>query len=53
MIRMAELQIGDEERAAVMAVLDSGQLAAGPVTQRVAPITEPMPGASPAARHAG
>ena len=34
MIRMAELQIGDEERAAVMAVLDSGQLAAGPVTKR-------------------
>jgi dTDP-4-amino-4,6-dideoxygalactose transaminase len=31
---MAELQIGDEERAAVMAVLDSGQLAAGPVTKR-------------------
>jgi perosamine synthetase len=34
LIRMAELQIGDEERAAVMAVLDSGQLAAGPVTKR-------------------
>jgi perosamine synthetase len=33
-IRMAELQIGAEERAAVMAVLDSGQLAAGPVTRR-------------------
>jgi dTDP-4-amino-4,6-dideoxygalactose transaminase len=31
---MAELQIGAEERAAVMAVLDSGQLAAGPVTRR-------------------
>jgi dTDP-4-amino-4,6-dideoxygalactose transaminase len=31
---MAELQIGAEERAAVMAVLDSGQLAAGPVTTR-------------------
>jgi perosamine synthetase len=34
MIRMAELQIREEERAAVMAVLDSGQLAAGPVTKR-------------------
>jgi perosamine synthetase len=31
---MAELQIGDKERAAVLAVLDSGQLAAGPVTRR-------------------
>jgi len=31
---MAELQIGADERAAVMAVLDSGQLAAGPVTRR-------------------
>jgi dTDP-4-amino-4,6-dideoxygalactose transaminase len=31
---MAQLQIGDDERAAVMAVLDSGQLAAGPVTKR-------------------
>ena len=34
MIRMAQLQIGAEERAAVMAVLDSGQLAAGPVTRQ-------------------
>jgi dTDP-4-amino-4,6-dideoxygalactose transaminase len=34
LIRIAELQIGADERAAVMAVLDSGQLAAGPVTKR-------------------
>jgi perosamine synthetase len=34
LIKMAELQIGAEERSAVMAVLDSGQLAAGPVTKR-------------------
>ena len=33
MIRIAQPLIGDEERAAVMAVLDSGQLAAGPVTR--------------------
>ena len=32
MIRIAHPLIGDRERAAVMAVLDSGQLAAGPVT---------------------
>src|SRR5262245_33259141 len=34
LIRMAELQIGDEERAAVMAVLDAGMLVQGPVTKR-------------------
>lgn len=35
MIRIAQPLIGEEERAAVMAVLDSGQLAAGPVTKRL------------------
>lgn len=33
MIRIAQPQIGPEEREAVLAVLDSGQLVAGPVTQ--------------------
>jgi len=35
MIRIAQPLIGEPERAAVMAVLDSGQLAAGPVTKRL------------------
>ena len=35
MIRIAQPFIGDEERAAVLAVLDSGRLAAGPVTQQL------------------
>jgi perosamine synthetase len=33
MIRIAEPLLGDEEKAAVLAVLDSGRLAAGPVTE--------------------
>ena len=35
MIKIAQPLIGDAERAAVLAVLDSGQLAAGPVTRRL------------------
>jgi len=35
MIRIAQPMIGDEERAAVMAVLDSGRLAAGPVVREL------------------
>src|SRR5687767_9226560 len=34
-IRIAQPLIGDEERQAVLAVLDSGRLASGPVTQRL------------------
>src|SRR5262249_26870835 len=34
MIRIAQPLIGEEEKTAVMAVLDSGQLAAGPVTRQ-------------------
>jgi dTDP-4-amino-4,6-dideoxygalactose transaminase len=35
MIRIAQPLLGDEERQAVLAVLDSGRLASGPVTQRL------------------
>ncbi len=35
MIRIAQPLIGPEEREAVLAVLDSGRLASGPVTQRL------------------
>jgi dTDP-4-amino-4,6-dideoxygalactose transaminase len=35
MIRIAQPLIGDEERAAVLAVLNSGRLAAGPVTKEL------------------
>jgi dTDP-4-amino-4,6-dideoxygalactose transaminase len=35
MIRIAQPLIGDEERAAVLAVLDSGRLASGPVTSQL------------------
>jgi dTDP-4-amino-4,6-dideoxygalactose transaminase len=35
MIRIAQPLIGDEEREAVLAVLDSGRLAAGPVTKQL------------------
>ena len=35
MIRIAQPLIGDEEKAAVMAVLESGRLASGPVTREL------------------
>src|SRR5262245_27066142 len=35
MIKIAQPLIGNAEREAVLAVLDSGQLAAGPVTRRL------------------